>query len=66
MVEQKVGFSWITMDEDRSSTVYKSMMIVLPHSDSPNAQDQQQQKRTSQEYQFLQGDHLRENPITKG
>lgn len=54
------------MDEDRSSTVYKSMMIVLPHSDSPNAQDQQQQKRTSQEYQFLQGDHLRENPITKG
>lgn len=32
------------MDEDRSSTVYKTMMIVLPHSDSPNAQDQQQQQ----------------------
>jgi len=62
VVEQKVGFSWITMEEDRSSIVYKTMMIELPHSDSPNAQDQQK-KRASQEYHFL---HFRGNPITKG
>jgi len=50
------------MEEDRSSIVYKTMMIELPHSDSPNAQDQQK-KRASQEYHFL---HFRGNPITKG
>jgi len=47
VVEQKVGFSWITMEEDRSSIVYKTMMIELPHSDSPNAQDQQKKKSKS-------------------
>jgi len=45
VVEQKAGFSWITMEEDTSSTVCKTMMIEVPHSDSPNVHDQQKKEQ---------------------